>query len=136
VLWNLPCQITKWGQFKDSKWSRHKIETFREARDFFGSFNVDLFSALGRPQLHKDHDSRWSMYDENVLKLSKVSFQGGHKNTPVKHKVYYSPPQPFFTVPAVLAYVSASLASLPASAASVPALLVLNAVASSWCPYR
>jgi hypothetical protein len=21
VLWILPCQITKWGQFKDSKWS-------------------------------------------------------------------------------------------------------------------
>jgi hypothetical protein len=27
------------GQFKDSKWSRHKIETFRGARDFFGPLN-------------------------------------------------------------------------------------------------
>jgi hypothetical protein len=35
-------------------------------------------------------------------------------------------------IPAVLAYVSASLAYLPAGAASVPALLVLNAVASSF----
>ncbi len=32
VLWNLPYQITKWGQFKDSKWSRHKIETFWGAK--------------------------------------------------------------------------------------------------------
>jgi hypothetical protein len=28
VLWILLCQITKRGQFKDSKWSRHKILTF------------------------------------------------------------------------------------------------------------
>jgi hypothetical protein len=39
VLLNLPCQITKWSQFKDSKWSRHKIETFRGARFFFGPLN-------------------------------------------------------------------------------------------------
>ena len=38
VLSNLPCQITKWGQFKDSKWSRHKIETFWGAREIFGHF--------------------------------------------------------------------------------------------------
>ena len=25
---NKPLKITKWGHFKDSKWSRHKIETF------------------------------------------------------------------------------------------------------------
>jgi hypothetical protein len=24
-----PLKITEWGHFKDSKWSRHKIETFR-----------------------------------------------------------------------------------------------------------
>ena len=34
-----PWQIIKWGQFKDSKWSRHQIETFRGARDFFGPLN-------------------------------------------------------------------------------------------------
>ncbi len=28
MLWILPCQIPKSGQFKDSKWSRHKILTF------------------------------------------------------------------------------------------------------------
>ena len=39
VLSNQPYQITKWGQLKDSKWSRHKIETFRGARDFFGPIN-------------------------------------------------------------------------------------------------
>ncbi len=40
VLWILPCQIIKWVQFKDSKWSRHKIETFfLGARDFFGPLN-------------------------------------------------------------------------------------------------
>ena len=38
-LSNQPCQITKWGRFKDSKWSRHKIETFRGAQDFFGPLN-------------------------------------------------------------------------------------------------
>ena len=32
-------QITKWGHFKDSKWPRHKIETFRGARDIFGPLN-------------------------------------------------------------------------------------------------
>ena len=32
VLCILPCQIIKWVQFKDSKWSRHKIETFRGAK--------------------------------------------------------------------------------------------------------
>jgi hypothetical protein len=32
-------KITKWGNFKDSKWSRHKIKTFRGARDFFGPLN-------------------------------------------------------------------------------------------------
>jgi hypothetical protein len=37
-----------------------------------------------------------------------------------------------FGVPAVLAYVSPSLASLPAGVASVLALLMLNAVASSF----
>ncbi len=42
VLWILPCQITKWGQFKDSKWSLHKIETFWGARDFFPT-NFALF---------------------------------------------------------------------------------------------
>ena len=35
-LWNQPLKITKWGQIKDSKWSWHKIETFRGARDIFG----------------------------------------------------------------------------------------------------
>ena len=39
VLSNQPCQITKWGQFKDSKWSWHKIETFWGAQDFFGPLN-------------------------------------------------------------------------------------------------
>ncbi len=38
-LSNLPCQITKWGQFKDSKWSRHKTKNFRGAQDFFGPLN-------------------------------------------------------------------------------------------------
>ena len=38
-VWNQPCQITKWGQFKASKWSRQKIETFRGAQDFFGPLN-------------------------------------------------------------------------------------------------
>jgi hypothetical protein len=27
-----PSKIIKWGHFKDSKWSRHKIQTFRGAR--------------------------------------------------------------------------------------------------------
>jgi len=31
--------MTTWGLFKDSKWSWHKIETFRGARDFFGPLN-------------------------------------------------------------------------------------------------
>jgi hypothetical protein len=39
VLWILPCQITKCGQFKVSKWSRHKILTFWGAQDFFGPLN-------------------------------------------------------------------------------------------------
>jgi len=34
---NQPLKITKWGHFKDFKWSWHKIETFWGARDFFGS---------------------------------------------------------------------------------------------------
>ncbi len=32
-------EITKWGHLNDSKWSRHKIETFRGDQDFFGPFN-------------------------------------------------------------------------------------------------
>jgi hypothetical protein len=32
-------KITKRGNFKDSKWSRHKIKTFRGARDFLGPLN-------------------------------------------------------------------------------------------------
>ena len=38
-LGNQPLKITKWGHFKDSKWSRPKIEIFRRARDFFGRLN-------------------------------------------------------------------------------------------------
>ncbi len=37
TLWNHPLKITKWGHFKDSKWSRHKVETFGGALDFFGT---------------------------------------------------------------------------------------------------
>ena len=33
---NKPLKITKWGHFKDSKWYRHKIVTFRGALNFFG----------------------------------------------------------------------------------------------------
>ena len=33
---NQPLKITKWGHFKDFKWSRHKSETFSGAGDFFG----------------------------------------------------------------------------------------------------
>ena len=40
ALLNQPLKITKWGHFKDSKWSRHKIKTFRGALDFFGPLNV------------------------------------------------------------------------------------------------
>ena len=36
IFGNQPLKITKWGHFKDSKWSWHKIETFLGARDFFG----------------------------------------------------------------------------------------------------
>ena len=36
ALCNQPLKITKWGHFKDSYWYRHKIKTFRSARDFFG----------------------------------------------------------------------------------------------------
>jgi len=32
VLWIPLCQITKWGQFKDSKWSWHKIKSFLGAQ--------------------------------------------------------------------------------------------------------
>ena len=32
ILWNQPLKITKWGHFKDSKWSRHKMETFRKVQ--------------------------------------------------------------------------------------------------------
>ena len=39
IFANQPLKITKWGHFKDSKWSQHKIETFRGARDFFGPLN-------------------------------------------------------------------------------------------------
>ena len=38
-LSNQPCQITKWGRFMKSKWSRHKIKIFRGSRDFFGPIN-------------------------------------------------------------------------------------------------
>jgi hypothetical protein len=38
-IMNQPLKITKWGHFKDSKWSHHKIETFREAQDFFRPLN-------------------------------------------------------------------------------------------------
>ena len=39
ALWNQPLKITKCGHFKDSKWSRQKIETFRGARDFLALLN-------------------------------------------------------------------------------------------------
>jgi hypothetical protein len=47
-----------------------------------------------------DHDGRWSTYDENVRKLSRVSF-GSHKSTPVKHTVNicYPPPPPRLQLP-------------------------------------
>jgi len=37
-------KITKWGHFKGSKWSWHKIKTLRGARDFFGPLNGTLDS--------------------------------------------------------------------------------------------
>ncbi len=50
TLWNQPLKITKWGHFKDSKWSRHKIETFRGAWDCFGPLLAQVtatFTAQG-----------------------------------------------------------------------------------------
>ena len=35
-----PLKTTKWGHFTESKWSQHKNETFRGARDFFGPLNI------------------------------------------------------------------------------------------------
>ena len=31
IVGNQPLKSTKWGHFKDPKWFRHKIETFRGA---------------------------------------------------------------------------------------------------------
>ncbi len=52
--------ITKWGQLKDSKLSRHKIETFRGARDFFGPLNVtsDSESHVGANKVEGPSKSR------------------------------------------------------------------------------
>jgi len=42
VLWNLPCQITKWGRLKDSKGA------LAENLDFFNFFGPKMALAVAR----------------------------------------------------------------------------------------
>jgi len=70
--WNQPLKITKWGHFKDSTWSRHKIETFGGDRDFFGPLNGTSDSHFGAIKVEGPSESRDLFIILHYLILIKV----------------------------------------------------------------
>ena len=117
---NQPLKITKWGHFKDSKWSRHKIETFWGAQDFFGpikwhelsgtllvnlcSLSFDCpFTRLERQWKLENvllHCCNYSAFLDTTVKTSVVSQIAKHfpscvtvrKTCKISHNKYKSPP--------------------------------------------
>ncbi len=90
TLWNQALKITKWGYFKDSKWSQHKIETFRGAREIFGPLN-DTSDSEGHFWA-KNSINRFKVFDFfyvfNIIKLALLSVQHAYMVCPTWSRAF------------------------------------------------